>query len=194
MAAMKFVALWTAIGAWIALELWLRFRDASAGYTHYRASSDRGSGLILIVCLGIGIVLDVSLSRSSSDHALVLRDGALFWVGIACMWLGIALRLWAVLTLGRFFRLVVTIQEGHHVVDNGPYHLLRHPSYSGALLTLVGFGLASSSWAGFVLLMVFCAAGFWARIRVEERTLRASLGDAYVRYSGRTRRLVPFVW
>jgi isoprenylcysteine carboxyl methyltransferase (ICMT) family protein YpbQ len=45
--------------------------------------------------------------------------------------------MWAILTLGRFFRFVVVIQEGHRIIDRGPYRFLRHPSYTGGLVATV---------------------------------------------------------
>jgi protein-S-isoprenylcysteine O-methyltransferase Ste14 len=61
---------------------------------------------------------------------------------------GLALRLWAVLSLGRFFKVTVSIQEGHRVIRSGPYRLVRHPSYSGLLIALLGLGLALETWLG----------------------------------------------
>ena len=59
---------------------------------------------------------------------------------------GVAFRLWAVLSLGRFFRVAVTTQDDHRLIERGPYRRLRHPSYTGALVTLFGFGLTIGNW------------------------------------------------
>lgn len=193
MPPMRVVAFWTAVGAWMLLEASLLLRDIAGGFDRRRAM-DRNSGPILIAFIAIGIGVDVALSQTPGGQTALLRDGSVFWVGIACMWAGLILRLWAVLTLGRFFRLVVLVQEGHRVVDRGPYRLLRHPSYAGTMLTLLGLGLALRSWPGCAAAVLIPLIGYAPRIIVEERALRDSLGDAYVRYSRRTRRLLPFVW
>ncbi|MHB8719012.1 MAG: methyltransferase family protein [Candidatus Dormibacteria bacterium] len=190
---MTVVAFWTAVGAWVLLEASLMLRDVAGGFDRRRAA-DHNSGPILVVSIAIGIAVDVALSGAPAGQPALLRDGGLVAAGIACMWAGLLLRLWAVLTLGRFFRLVVLVQEGHHVVDRGPYRLLRHPSYAGTMLTLLGLGLALRSWPGCAAAVLIPLIGYAPRIIVEERALRESLGDAYVRYARRTRRLVPFLW
>ena len=51
-------------------------------------------------------------------------------------------------------------------MEDGPYRVLRHPSYTGGLLTMVGIGLAIGNWLS-LLLVVLAAYGY--RIQVEER-------------------------
>jgi protein-S-isoprenylcysteine O-methyltransferase Ste14 len=80
------------------------------------------------------------------------------------------------------------------VVDRGPYRWVRHPSYTGLLLTLVGLGLALGNWLSVLTLVVLPVAGLVVRIRVEERALLGALGEPYREYAGRHRRLVPGIW
>jgi protein-S-isoprenylcysteine O-methyltransferase Ste14 len=178
------------IAGWVALEAWLFARDRVAGVTD--AGADRGSGPFLILVIAAAIAVDAGLARDGAG--LRFRDGGLFAAGLACLWAGVALRLWAVLTLGRFFRLVVVVQSGHHVVRRGPYRLLRHPAYTGTLLSMTGLGLCLESWAGLAVIILLPLVGYARRISVEEGELRARLGSEYVAYSRATRRLVPFVW
>lgn len=182
---------WISIGGWAALEAALVIRDRVDGTTDN--GSDRGSGPLLVAFIGIAIVLDLRLARGTGT-TLRFRGGALFGVGIACIWAGIALRLWAVVTLGRFFRLVVLVQDGHRVIRTGPYRVIRHPAYTGTLITLAGLGLSLDSWIGLAVCVALPLAGYAPRISVEEAALRERLGDDYVEYSRRTRRLVPLVW
>ncbi len=178
------------MAAWAALEIGLLLRDGLAGTID--RGEDRGSGPFLIVFIAAAIVADLALSRGPDWPGL--RDGALFAVGIALVWTGLLLRLWAVLTLGRFFRLVVIVQSGHRVIRHGPYRLVRHPAYSGTMLTMIGLGLALDSWLGLAACVVLPLVGYARRITVEETTLRQRLGPEYVEYSRTTRRLIPFVW
>ena len=105
---------------------------------------------------------------------------------------GIALRWYAVLTLGRFFTTRVMTAKDQTVVQKGPYRLIRHPSYTGALLTVLGVLLCQTNW---ISLACFALAlpGFGYRISVEERALVTALGQPYLDYMRRTKRLVPFV-
>lgn len=114
--------------------------------------------------------------------------------GIAVMWAGFGLRAWAVRTLGRFFRVEVTIDTDQTVVDTGPYARLRHPSYTGLLVFYLGLGICLDSYLSVAAAVLLPLAAVVNRIAHEERTLRRELGDAYEVYSSRTWRLIPRVW
>jgi protein-S-isoprenylcysteine O-methyltransferase Ste14 len=130
-----------------------------------------------------------------SQHAASFAGGwVTFALGELVFVVGLALRFWAVLTLGRFFKITVSIQEGHRVVRSGPYRLLRHPSYTGLLVALLGLGLALQTWLGLLALIVLPSIGVLIRIRVEESVLIEALGQDYVSYAAETRRLIPGLW
>ena len=87
----------------------------------------------------------------------------------------------------------IQTERGHHVVDRGPYAIVRHPGYVGAFLLLAGIALALGSWwallpaAIAVLLLVL-------RTVWEDRTLQAELAG-YAAYAQKVRfRLIPGVW
>ncbi len=107
---------------------------------------------------------------------------------------GIAFRWYSASVLGKYFTFDVTVQNNQHLVEAGPYRYVRHPSYTGALLTLIGFGLALENWLA-VFAGTFClGVAYVYRIRVEEAALTTALGEAYRRYARRTWRLLPFVF
>ena len=107
---------------------------------------------------------------------------------------GIALREWAILTLGRLFTQSVMIREQHVVVVTGPYRALRHPAYTGTLLTLVGLMLTLHNWMSVVAVTVGFFVGHIPRIRVEERVLEENLGESYREFERTRKRLVPGIW
>ncbi|HKA49718.1 MAG TPA: isoprenylcysteine carboxylmethyltransferase family protein [Candidatus Dormibacteraeota bacterium] len=78
--------------------------------------------------------------------------------------------------------------------NTGPYRLLRHPGYAGVLFGFVGFGLALQSWLSLLVLLLATTTALAYRARIEERFLVAELGDEYVLYMARTKRLLPYVW
>lgn len=108
--------------------------------------------------------------------------------------LGGGFRLWSIAALGRYFRAVVHIQEGHRVVRSGPYRVLRHPSYTGLLVSLLGVSLLWGNYASSAVFWVLVLLGVLYRIRVEERVLLDGLGDDYAVYMRETNRLIPGVW
>lgn len=79
------------------------------------------------------------------------------------------------------------------VITDGPYALVRHPMYSGALLYFAGLPLLLGAWWGLWLVPLFFA-GFAYRIGGEEATLRRDL-DGYANYAAKVPyRLVPYLW
>jgi protein-S-isoprenylcysteine O-methyltransferase len=107
---------------------------------------------------------------------------------------GLVLRWWAIITLGRFFTVDVTIQKDHELVDRGPFRLVRHPSYTGVLLAFVGFALSLRNWAALVVILVPIFVAFVRRMNVEEEALSQALGSPYTEYMVRTKRLVPGIY
>jgi protein-S-isoprenylcysteine O-methyltransferase Ste14 len=107
---------------------------------------------------------------------------------------GIVLRIWAIVHLGRFFTVDVTIQEGQRVVQDGPYRFVRHPSYSGSMIALLGLACLTFNWLGFFVIMVCSFIAFARRISVEEKVLLQNLGEEYRRYVGRTKKLIPGIY
>ena len=117
---------------------------------------------------------------------------ALIAVGLALSVTGIVVALWAIVTLGRHYDLVLEVHAGHELVRDGPFALVRHPVYSGLALHFVGACVATGNLvlAAGTLLVTFPA--FVLRARAEERLLREQFGAAYDEYSRTVGMLVPF--
>lgn len=115
-------------------------------------------------------------------------------VGLVLFTLGLALRWWSIITLGRFFSVDVQIERDHELVEKGPFRVVRHPSYSGLLLAFVGYAFSLANWASMVVLLLPISLAFRRRIRVEEQALTNALGERYLGYMKRTKRLVPGIY
>jgi protein-S-isoprenylcysteine O-methyltransferase len=155
---------------------------------------DRGSFFFLVGLVWVGVFLDFTFVFGLRRAAIPRMRVEIFFAGIALMWIGIAFRYYCMRVLGRYFTFDVAVHGGQTVVEAGPYRYLRHPSYTGAIITLVGFGLALGNWAGLLALVACGAIGYAYRIQVEEKALIGALGEPYREYMGRTRRLIPFVF
>jgi protein-S-isoprenylcysteine O-methyltransferase Ste14 len=142
----------------------------------------------------LGLTLAFLLPFVLPQATIAWKRPAVFFLGIALMLGGIALRWYAVRVLGRFFTFDVAVHPGQTVVSLGPYRYIRHPSYAGALITLLGLGLALGNWAGLLALLTCMSVGYAYRISIEEAALAAALGEPYQQYTRRTRRLVPFLF
>lgn len=88
----------------------------------------------------------------------------------------------------------VAVQLGQQVVQRGAYRYIRHPAYSGTLLTMLGIGLAMTNWASLIAVMLGALVGHLYRVKVEEEVLSTGLGQPYVEYMRHTRRFIPFVF
>jgi len=113
------------------------------------------------------------------------------WISVALVAAGLLFTWWARIHLGSLWSDLVVKKAGHHVVDTGPYRLVRHPIYSGlilaALATAIQTGISFALLGGALITLAFCA-----KARREERFLLAELGeDAYDAYARKTPMLVP---
>jgi protein-S-isoprenylcysteine O-methyltransferase len=176
--------------AWLVFEVVAGKSRKSSDPTKAR---DRGSFRFLIGMIWLGTFLEFSFCFGFQRAAIPWMRTALFFIGIALMWSGIAFRYYAMRVLGRYFTYDVAVHGGQTVIEAGPYRYIRHPSYTGAMITLIGLGLALGNWAGMLALTICGLIGYAYRIHVEESALVAALGEPYTEYMARTRRLVPFV-
>jgi protein-S-isoprenylcysteine O-methyltransferase len=183
-----FAWLWGALlAAWMASETLYARRPGG------RATLDRGSSEVMLASLLGNVAIVLGLMRLGIGQ--LPGPAWRFQVaGLALALCGLLLRVWAIRTLGRFFTSAVEVAADHTVVQSGPFRWLRHPGYTGVMLFGAGMILATGSWAGVPVYLLGHGLAMHYRISVEERALREQLGDAYVDYSARTWRMLPFVY
>jgi protein-S-isoprenylcysteine O-methyltransferase Ste14 len=185
------VTFWSTFAAWILPELFAWGFKRSPDISKAR---DHGSLGFIAVLWSAGIAMDFGFSLLLPEAALSWMRTPLFFVGVCAILLGITLRWYSAGVLGKYFTFDVAIQNGQPLIELGPYKYIRHPSYSGALLSLFGFGLALGNWAGAIAGLSSLGIAYAYRIPIEEAALRLSLGDAYNEYVKRTWRLVPYIY
>jgi protein-S-isoprenylcysteine O-methyltransferase Ste14 len=182
---------------WIAFVIWTLpevFAWKAKRSVDSSSACDQGSLSLIVALWWIGIALDFSLSLFLPQAAIAWQPTLLFIAGICLMLLGVALRWYSVSVLGKYFTFDVAIHSGQVLVEVGPYRYIRHPSDSGALLSLLGFGLALGNWAGLAASLLCLGFAYAYRIPVEEAALASALGETYQQYLKRTWRLVPFLF
>ncbi|HEY1590093.1 MAG TPA: isoprenylcysteine carboxylmethyltransferase family protein [Rhodanobacter sp.] len=156
-------------------------------------SADQGSlrvfWTVIPICVLAAIAAANWLPQAQAGWLARMVDlgGVLFLLGLSLRW-------YAILYLGRFFTVNVAIAADHRVIDTGPYRFVRHPSYSGALLQFLGLGITFGNWVSLLVLLLPAWWLFQHRIAIEERALVQGLGDAYLRYMTHTRRLIPGIY
>ena len=177
---------------------------ASAGAIAYAFSGSSGLGIgrredpssrwIFVPLIIIAVVfawlpphLD-RLDRWSMDGNTVR------YLGLIITAIGGFVRVATVFELGHRFSIFVALQSDHHLKTDGFYRFVRHPSYLGALLAMVGWALVFRSIIGLLLTAAMCVP-IIARIRAEEDFLVREFGDEYHAYQQCTRwRLLPFIY
>jgi protein-S-isoprenylcysteine O-methyltransferase Ste14 len=143
-------------------------------------------GLVVFVAAIILMVL---------DHRLGWSPPVPTWLSIFGDMLGVLglLIYFLVVRENRYAASTIEVAEGQTVVSTGPYAIVRHPMYAGAILVLVGAPLALGSWWGLLLTPLFVAWFVW-RLAHEEVFLSANL-PGYKEYARTVRcRLAPRIW
>jgi protein-S-isoprenylcysteine O-methyltransferase Ste14 len=154
---------------------------------------DRGTMVLLWVVLFTSITAGVWFSDAKGTN---LPNGT-HWLKPASLFVllaGLALRWWAIVSLGKSFSSNVAIHATQRVLKTGLYRWMRHPSYSGLLLCIFAVALHTRNWISFLIIIFPCSAAVLYRIHIEEAALRDHFGPEYVEYSRRTKRLVPGVY
>jgi len=167
-----------------------------AGAFRWRAEAtkrDRGSLIVLRICVIPAIILLV-LSPRIAPAAEIRPPLVSVVAGIVIFSAGEAMRVSAKVALGRYFTYTVQTSSDQPVITSGPYRFLRHPSYTGILLIVIGAGAVWGNWLGLGALTLMSLAGVSYRIHVEENALLDELGDSYRSYAEHHKRLIPFVW
>jgi protein-S-isoprenylcysteine O-methyltransferase Ste14 len=160
-----------------------------------RGQADAGSSVSIFVAYGLSItaVVLAPFFNARGIGQIALPDWVA-WLGVALMAVGIALRIWANRVLGAYYTRTLRIQSGQRVVREGPYRLIRHPGYAGALLMWLGAILATRNWITLVVVGVSVISVYLYRIATEERMLASALGGDYQSYMADTKRVIPWVW
>lgn len=120
---------------------------------------------------------------------IVVTIAALVLVGLS---LGLMWR--AIIVLGKQWGYVARIIEGHTLITEGPYNLVRNPIYTGMFGMLIATGLAASRWYTFIAAILFFLCGTWVRVRREENLLRQSFGAEFEVYRSRVPALIPWLF
>jgi protein-S-isoprenylcysteine O-methyltransferase Ste14 len=178
-------ALWLTFAlSWIAAMLWSD-----------RAAQRLGLGreiLYRIVLIAGGVVLAIPAHGDNGPLRLwhVGLRGA--WICIALMVVGFLFAWWARIHLGRLWSGSIAAKADHRVVDAGPYGIVRHPIYTGILLSILAT-MAAKGTIPAVVGALLIILGLWMKARLEEGFLREQLGaDAYDAYRRRVPMLMPF--
>ncbi len=112
------------------------------------------------------------------------------WLGLLLTAMGVALSIWARVSLGANWSGTVTLKDDHELISKGLYRWIRHPIYTGILLAMIGTALIRGhlrGWVGFLIVL----AAFYFKARREEGFLRQEFGDGFEEHARRTGMFLP---
>jgi protein-S-isoprenylcysteine O-methyltransferase Ste14 len=138
--------------------------------------------VIAIVLVRLGVFRDRALNTAAWRDAL----------GLVLFAAGLGFAIWARVHIGRNWGSPMTQKDDPELVTSGPYHLVRHPIYSGLLVAIVGTAVALS-WIGLIA-AALAAIYFGYAATVEERFLAKQFPDTYPAYRRSTKMLLPFIY
>lgn len=183
---MALVVLWAVfLLSWIVAAVW-------AGQTVSR-SDFRSQAPLYLGMLVAGSLLAMAGLWLPLMHQPLWQSSAGFgWAMVAVTVIALAFCWWARLHLGSLWSAGVSRKEGHRIVDTGPYGIVRHPIYSGAILGMFATAACRGKPLG-IAISLLLTLFFALKALVEERFLREELGEAYDEYRRRVPMLVPFL-
>lgn len=172
--------------------IWLFQPAFSAQETEQDKSKDQYSVLLIIIMsLASNIVPLVDWAYfSGPDNG----NNIATVIGFVMLWAGILLRNYSIKLLGRHFTPTVQLQKDHDLITAGPYSIVRHPSYLGALIAFVGIAVFLNSLVGTIFTIVAMIIAYTVRINAEEKALIGLFGSVYTNYQNKTKKIIPFLW
>jgi protein-S-isoprenylcysteine O-methyltransferase Ste14 len=185
------IAFYVVLGIFFVLEQRVRLRS---WVNRQGSRADHGSLLVVITSVAAGVGGGLALAANVHSAAIPAARWPIFVLGLVLMCAGIGIRQWSIALLGPLFTVDVRVHPDQAIVERGPYRWVRHPSYTGIIITFVGMGLALGNWAALAVLIVVPTAGLVVRIRFEERALLDGVGEPYRRFAASRSRLIPGVW
>ncbi len=158
-----------------------------------KAKADAGSAKLIL--LAGNLVVLVPVFEFVLRAAMVPAPfSAWVFVGAVVLLGGTALRVWAIRVLGSAFTGVVQTTDEQSLINQGPYRVVRHPSYTGVLLAFLGQSVMFASGWGAALTLGVMVPVYLYRIRHEERALRSHFGERYEVYRSKSWALMPWVF
>jgi protein-S-isoprenylcysteine O-methyltransferase Ste14 len=187
-----FLAGYAGIAGFLALEALARKPGQAASLE--ASPDDQGTTRMIVAAYGVAAELPLVLRRVPALRVPALQlPPAAAPAGLVVQAAGLALRAWSMRTLGESYTRTLRTGAEQPVVTAGPYRLVRHPGYTGSLLTWTGFALTSRSVPVLALAGGLLGRAYQRRIDAEEQLLSRDL-PGYAAYQERTKKLVPFVW
>jgi protein-S-isoprenylcysteine O-methyltransferase Ste14 len=173
-------------------ELFMSWRQKQNRKQDIVKSGDKLSIWILTILIGIGYLLSFSIGATRTGR--ISHWDIFFTIGAILTIVGLIIRITSILTLKQHFTYTVTKIENHELIETGIYKSIRHPGYLGQIIIFIGISTSLSNWLSIVFMIVPVLIGYIYRIKTEERFMTEQMGQKYIDYQKRTKRLIPMIF
>ncbi|MCK5822668.1 MAG: isoprenylcysteine carboxylmethyltransferase family protein [Bacteroidales bacterium] len=151
--------------------------------------------VVIMISISLGIYIGILGLQGVCNVGFIKSYGyIIYYSGLSSIIIGVFIRWKAIYTLKKFFTVNVTVEKNQKIIQKGLYKYLRHPSYTGTLMSFLGLGLSFSNWLSTIIIFIPIFFVFAYRIKIEEKALINNFGDEYINYSKSTKRLIPFIY
>jgi protein-S-isoprenylcysteine O-methyltransferase Ste14 len=155
-------------------------------------SGDKGSIWVLVMSISMGYWLSFIIGATTIGR--MPHWNTFFIIGSVMALAGLIIRVTSILELKQQFTYTVSSIENHQLIETGLYRVIRHPGYLGQLIIFTGIAVCLSNWLSVLLMLLPVLSGYVFRINVEERFMAEKMGDRYLNYRKRTRKLIPGIY
>ncbi len=155
-------------------------------------SGDKGSIWLLTISISLGYWLSFIIAATKTGR--IYHWNTLFVIGSVLALTGLIIRVTSILQLKQQFTYTVTKIENHELIETGLYRIIRHPGYLGQLIIFLGISTCLSNWLSILLMIIPVLLGYLNRMNVEEKFMVEQMGQKYLDYQKRTKRLIPIIY
>jgi protein-S-isoprenylcysteine O-methyltransferase Ste14 len=171
-------------------EVVMNLRQRSRG--KIASSGDKGSLWLLYGLITIGYALAFAIGATKTGR--IYYWNTYFAIGMTLIVIGLMIRVHSILSLKQYFTYSVARVENQKLIETGLYKFIRHPGYLGQLVIFIGISTSLSNWLSILVMMIPVTLGYLYRISVEERFMSEQLGEDYLKYQARTKKIIPMLY
>ncbi len=155
-------------------------------------SGDKGSVWLLTISITLGYWFSFIVAATKMGR--IYYWNTFFVIGSVLTLTGLIIRVTSILQLKQQFTYTVTKVKNHELIETGLYKIIRHPGYLGQLIIFLGISTCLSNWLSILLMVIPVLLGYLNRINVEEKFMAEQMGQKYLDYRKRTKKLIPAIY
>jgi len=157
-------------------------------------SKTQDAGTLRLINIGSSVALFLAFALSFQPWLAIPFSRVSLYIGTGLLIIGSVLRRYCIRILGKYFTEAVTVYPNQPIIQKGPYHWVRHPSYAAGFLLFFGIGFALGSWLSLAVFFLEICLVYSRRVKAEETALLSTLGEPYRAYMAHTKRFIPFIF